>query len=478
MIKLAFYLPKTLFSLVLSLGIAVPIHNAYSNSRPSTEKDEAYHLILRDFNKLDNPGNYKNNVKREEKIVQHVISKNDIERLKYQINVKYRNNRNWDKTYLQTASYQDNELYHKVRAFQTKSNDNKFYVSDDLLISLPSDLKSFTVSVTSINPAQGSTFAVYLTAKTPLSILAANFGNRQIKFFLVKENVYRAFVGIDVQDLARQVPLRILALPKNATPLLFQYNLRIKERYTRIRKKRKKRRRGSVRVNLPKNKRKLLKGNNKIIERNFFTQHFKASSPKKRWAGLFKWPIRTSRSRVRSFGRYRTYILGKNTVIRAYHRGIDISSPKGTPVKASNNGIIAVAAHYNIRGNAILINHGQGIYTAYYHLSRIRVKVGQSVKKGELIGRVGTTGLSTGPHLHWELRINGVSVNPDHWCRYLYPYKFAILLPRQAKPIRKSSNYNNSYHNKKIAYHQTSRKNDRFFRPSRPGNLITIDRFE
>ncbi|HEO65921.1 MAG TPA: M23 family metallopeptidase, partial [Spirochaetes bacterium] len=268
--------------------------------------------------------------------------------------------------------------------------------------------------------------------------------------------------------------LRVLALPKNATPLLFQYNLRIKRRYTRTWKKRKKKRRGSVRVNLPKNKRKLLKGNNKIIERKFFNQHLKASTPKKRWVGLFKWPIPNSRRRAKSFGRYRTYILGKNTIIRAYHRGIDISRPKGTPVKASNNGVIAVAAHYSIRGNAILINHGQGIYTAYYHLSRIHVKVGQSVKKGELIGRVGTTGLSTGPHLHWELRVNGVSVNPDQWCRYLFPYKFAIRLPRQARPIRQSSHNNN----KKIVYHITKKYNANIFRSNRPENLRTIDQFE
>ncbi len=441
-------------------------------------KDEASQIILKDFNKLNDSMDYKNNVKREKKIIQHVISKNDIERLKYRINIKHRNSNAWNKKYLQTTSYQSNKLHHKVRVFQTRSHDNKFYVSDDLLTPLPSKLKSFTVSVTSIHPVQGSTFAVYLTAKTPLSILAANFGTRQIKFFLLKENVYRAFVGIDVQDLAKQVPLRVLALPKKGTPLLFQYNLRIKKRYTRIRKKRKKKRRGSIRVNLPKSKRKLLKGKNKIIERTFFTQHFKASSPKKRWVGLFSWPIRHSRRRAKSFGRYRTYILGRNTVVRAYHRGIDISSPKGTPVKASNNGIIAVAAHYKIRGNAILINHGQGIYTAYYHLSRIHVKVGQSIKKGELIGRVGTTGLSTGPHLHWELRVNGVSVNPDHWCRYLYPYKFAIRLPRQAKPVRKSSSSHISYGNKSIVYHKTSRKSNRSFRPGRPENLITIDRFE
>ncbi len=470
MVKLAFYLPKILFSLVLFLCLSIPFHNGYSNSRSSIEKDEARHIILKDFHRMDNNAdNYKKIIKREEKIVKHVLSKYEIERLKHKT-IKNR-------TYLQGTFYQNNELSRlgsKKRSFNLTSSYHKIYWTDQLLTPLPSNLKSFSVSVTSINPVQGSTFAVYLTAKTPLTIMAANFGNRQIKFYRLEDNVYRGFVGIDVQDLVKQVPLRVLALPKKGTPLLFQYKLRIKRHYTRTRKKRKKKRRGSVRVNLPKSKRKLLKGKNKIIERTFFNQHLKTLSPRKHWVGLFKWPISHSRRRAKSFGRYRTYILGKNTVIRAYHRGIDISSPKGTPVKASNDGIVTVAAHYSIRGNAILINHGQGIYTAYYHLSKIRVKAGQSVKKGELIGRVGTTGLSTGPHLHWELRVNGVSVNPDQWCRYSFPYKFAIRLPRQARPIQNSSKANN----RKIVHYTNGKNKANIFRPRHPENLRTIDRFE
>ena len=74
-----------------------------------------------------------------------------------------------------------------------------------------------------------------------------------------------------------------------------------------------------------------------------------------------------------------------------------------------------------MRGNAVIIDHGLGVHTGYWHLSSIKVKPGQMVKPGDLIGLVGTTGLSTGDHLHWELRIGDVPVNPLVWTRRSFP---------------------------------------------------------
>ncbi|MDR5703086.1 MAG: M23 family metallopeptidase, partial [Armatimonadota bacterium] len=70
-----------------------------------------------------------------------------------------------------------------------------------------------------------------------------------------------------------------------------------------------------------------------------------------------------------------------------------------------------------LSGNAILLDHGLGIVTSYLHLSQINVSPGQRVKRGEIIGLVGSTGLATGPHLHWGMRVNGVHVNPLPWTR-------------------------------------------------------------
>lgn len=94
------------------------------------------------------------------------------------------------------------------------------------------------------------------------------------------------------------------------------------------------------------------------------------------------------------------------------HRGIDIAAKTGTPIKAPANGIIINTGKYLLLGNAIFIDHGQGLITVYCHLSKILVKPKQVVKRGQIIGHVGNTGRSTGPHLHWGVSLNNARVNP------------------------------------------------------------------
>ncbi|MBX3113409.1 MAG: peptidoglycan DD-metalloendopeptidase family protein [Fimbriimonadaceae bacterium] len=97
---------------------------------------------------------------------------------------------------------------------------------------------------------------------------------------------------------------------------------------------------------------------------------------------------------------------------RKTHTGIDIAASSGTPIKAAGSGKVITASYINGYGNTIVIDHGGGISTLYGHCSRLYAKVGQSVKTGERIAAVGSTGFSTGPHLHFEVRVNGKPVNP------------------------------------------------------------------
>lgn len=97
------------------------------------------------------------------------------------------------------------------------------------------------------------------------------------------------------------------------------------------------------------------------------------------------------------------------------HCGLDYSAPRGTPVKASAGGKVVYAGVYYNYGKFIVIDHGQGYETAYGHLNKVNVKKGQTVFKGDIIGQVGSTGRSTAPHLHYEVRINGVAVNPINY---------------------------------------------------------------
>lgn len=95
-----------------------------------------------------------------------------------------------------------------------------------------------------------------------------------------------------------------------------------------------------------------------------------------------------------------------------FHEGIDISAPSGSSVAAAAEGVVTFAARNNDLGNAVTIDHGYGIVSRYGHLSEISVHVGQKVIAGQRIGSVGSTGRSTGPHLHYEVAVNGYKVNP------------------------------------------------------------------
>lgn len=109
-----------------------------------------------------------------------------------------------------------------------------------------------------------------------------------------------------------------------------------------------------------------------------------------------------------NFG-FRRIINGES---RSPHTGIDIDAPEGTPVYAANHGRVAFTGEQFFSGKGIVIDHGLGLLTMYFHLSEILVTVGEEVRKGQVIARVGKTGRATGPHLHWGLRLNGARVNP------------------------------------------------------------------
>lgn len=97
---------------------------------------------------------------------------------------------------------------------------------------------------------------------------------------------------------------------------------------------------------------------------------------------------------------------------RHMHKGVDLASPIGTPVHASADGVVGRADWFSSYGLYVALEHGGSIETRYGHMSRLAVAAGQQVHKGDVIGYVGTTGRSTGPHLHYEVRVNGEAVNP------------------------------------------------------------------
>lgn len=135
----------------------------------------------------------------------------------------------------------------------------------------------------------------------------------------------------------------------------------------------------------------------------------KLQNEKKYVGGIMHYPLPLEHTRITSeFGPRPHPLYG----YMSFHRGTDIACPTGTEVYAANGGKVIVAGRHGQFGNYIIIDHGGKIATLYAHNSKLLVKVGQEVERGQLIAKSGNTGMSTGPHLHFEVRENGVSVNP------------------------------------------------------------------
>jgi murein DD-endopeptidase MepM/ murein hydrolase activator NlpD len=135
------------------------------------------------------------------------------------------------------------------------------------------------------------------------------------------------------------------------------------------------------------------------------------------WAGKFIVP--TKGKLTSPFGTYRTF----NTGATERHLGTDIAAKEGTPVRAGNRGKVVLAEHMIMRGKCVILDHGRGVFTLHNHMSDIVVGVGDVVEKGQVIGFIGSTGLATGPHLHWEMRVFRWVTDPMKWTENVYTYR-------------------------------------------------------
>jgi len=124
------------------------------------------------------------------------------------------------------------------------------------------------------------------------------------------------------------------------------------------------------------------------------------------WDQGFIWPVK---SKVLSPFGLRRYFNGEP---RSPHSGIDLRAKENTPIKSPNHGVVVLVRNCYLSGNTVVIDHGGGLYTLYAHLSKVKVRQGQMIHKGQLIGFSGATGRVTGPHLHWGVSLLGQRVDP------------------------------------------------------------------
>lgn len=149
------------------------------------------------------------------------------------------------------------------------------------------------------------------------------------------------------------------------------------------------------------------------------------SNPTKYWMGDFTSPAiayAESTYFTSRYGNRRTYTgQGTDLKVTGFHTGLDFGGGDGLAITAPASGVVVFAGPLTVRGNATIIDHGWGVYSGFWHQSAIQVQVGQTVQQNEVIGLVGATGRVTGAHLHWDLWVNGIQVDPLDWLINTYP---------------------------------------------------------
>jgi len=145
-------------------------------------------------------------------------------------------------------------------------------------------------------------------------------------------------------------------------------------------------------------------------------------TPTQYWSGIFTSPAVYPDQFTSRFGIYRIYHgRGTDLTIEGFHTGLDFAGGEGLQIFAPAAGKVVFAAPLTVRGYATIIDHGLGVYSGFWHQSQIMVNVGDLVEQGQVIGLVGGTGRVTGAHLHWEVWVNGIQVDPLDWLNQTYP---------------------------------------------------------
>jgi len=265
----------------------------------------------------------------------------------------------------------------------------------------------FPQIVTSPAPVvQGRTVVVYVRGDRPLA-LDGTVMDRQLHFVTDRDQAW-ALAGVDAMAQPGTYTLVLEATEvSTGDSLTMQQTLTVTAGSF-----------GTYNVAVPASRQALLDPQLEEAEREKVERVFGQVTAERKWRGLFGQPLQDKPVTSAAFGQRRSYA---GRPVTSYHTGLDYSAAAGAPVLATAAGTVVLAEPLQVRGKAVILDHGLGVFTGFWHLSVIEVSVGQVVGPGEVIGRVGNTGLSTGAHLHWEMRVQGVPVNPLQWTWRAFP---------------------------------------------------------
>ncbi len=264
-----------------------------------------------------------------------------------------------------------------------------------------------TIEVLPEQPRQGEVFQVRVRASAPLRQIGGSFDGRRLNFTQVEgdEHEYVALMGVAALQEPGVYSLTIRAIDKQGLPSLLQGHLEVARNNF-----------GSETLNLSGKLVPLLDPQINQEESEALAEIFSLFSGTQYWNAPLERPVKSKL--VSLFGARRTFNGG---VLYTFHSGVDFSATAGTLVRAPAPARVAAVRDFNVRGKTVILDHGRGVFTLYAHLSKAEVEPGQFVEAGDVIARTGNTGRTLGPHLHWELAVGGVQVDPLPWLTQALP---------------------------------------------------------
>ena len=253
---------------------------------------------------------------------------------------------------------------------------------------------------------QGGVFAVTLRPAAWLEDLQGSLDEQPLIFSRVGSGRVQAVIGIDLEATGRRL-LRLQGKDRQGQVRASEWPIRIRPRRFSVQ-----------RLTLPQQMVDLDSETAKRVseEAGRLNVIWKTITPERYWHWGFLPPV-ASAAGPEGFG-FRRII---NEQPRSPHSGADFQAPPGSLVRASNAARVALAEEQFFGGNAVVLDHGLGVYTIYFHLEKFLVNAGEKVRKGQEIGRVGATGRATGPHLHFGIRLQGARIDPAALLRLSLP---------------------------------------------------------
>ncbi len=252
--------------------------------------------------------------------------------------------------------------------------------------------------------AQGQTLLVRVALREPAA-LSGEFDGRSLNFFTTGQGGW-TLVGIHALQSIGIYSLIVRARPRSGEEVTLTLPVRVRSGGY-----------ATENILLPADRRALLDPKLVAAEEARMKAVWAQLSPYPLWEGPFRMPLQEERI-TSPFGTRRSYNGGP---VSGFHTGVDLGGEEGTPVYAPARGRIALSEALTVRGNVVVIDHGFGVFSGFFHLSQSLVSYGQMVEAGDLIGYLGNTGLSSGAHLHWEVRVFGIAVDPLQWTEVAFP---------------------------------------------------------